>query len=240
MKKKLFTILTILLVAFTAIAQDKKDKKKKTTKDAPKLTVVEVVDVPPTTPVPPPQKPANGSLFTDSAVNGNLLSDFKAQRIGDLVFVDVVETNTATVNSSAERSRDAGNLGGLAPAISAIPVAGASTVGSVIQGLGQRKFEGSGSTQRQSNVRARITARVIEVLPNGDLRIEAVKLVKINRETETLAVTGIIRRNDLAGDNSIDTISIGDLRVEFNGKGIASADNAPGWLSRFFEKINPF
>jgi flagellar L-ring protein precursor FlgH len=77
-------------------------------------------------------------------------------------------------------------------------------------------------------------------LPNGDLRIEAVKLVKINKETEQLAVTGIVRRNDLGGDNSIETLSIGDLRVEFNGKGIASADNAPGWLARFFEKINPF
>lgn len=240
MKTKIFTILIILSLIFNVAAQDKKDKKKKASKEPPKLTVVEVLDVPPVASIPPPQKPANGSLFTDSAVNGNLLGDFKAQRIGDLVFVDVVETNTATVNSSAERSRDSGNLGGLAPAISAIPITGASTVGSVIQGLGQRKFEGSGSTQRRSNVRARITARVIEVLPNGDLRIEAVKLVKINKETEALAVSGIIRRNDLGGDNSIETLSIGDLRVEFNGKGIASADNAPGWLSRFFEKINPF
>lgn len=239
MKTHIFTILTILVIAFAINAQDKKDKKKKS-KEPPKLTVVEVLDVPPAIPTPTPQKPANGSLFTDSAVNGNLLGDFKAGRVGDLVFVDVVETNTATVNSSAERSRDSGNLGGLAPAVSAIPIAGASTVGSVIQGLGQRKFEGSGSTQRRSNVRARITARVIEVLPNGDLRIEAVKLVKINKETEALAVTGIVRRNDLGGDNSIETLSIGDLRVEFNGKGIASADNAPGWLARFFEKINPF
>lgn len=239
MKTKIFTILTILSITFAVIGQDKKEKKKKSN-EPPKLTVVEVLDVPPVVPVPTPQKPANGSLFTDSASNGNLLGDFKAQRIGDLVFVDVVETNTATVSSGAKRSRDSGNLGGLAPAISAIPIAGASTVGSVIEGLGQRKFEGSGSTQRSSSVKARITARVIEVLPNGDLRIEAVKLVKINRETETLAVTGIVRRNDLGGDNSIDTISIGDLRVEFNGKGIASQDNAPGWLARLFERINPF
>ena len=99
---------------------------------------------------------------------------------------------------------------------------------------------GKGSTQRSSNVRARITARVVEVLPNGDLRVEAVKLVKINKETEQIAVTGIIRRNDLAADNSVTTLEVGDLRVEFNGKGIASADNAPGWLARIFEKINPF
>ena len=72
------------------------------------------------------------------------------------------------------------------------------------------------------------------------MRIEAVKLVKINKETEQLAVTGIVRSNDLASDNSIATTSVGDLKVEFNGKGIASADNAPGWLFRFFDKVNPF
>ena len=46
---------------------------------------------------PAPQKPANGSLFTDSATNGNFLADFKARRVGDLVFVDIVESSEATV-----------------------------------------------------------------------------------------------------------------------------------------------
>ncbi len=188
----------------------------------------------------PVAKPANGSLFTDGAANGNLLVDFKARNIGDLVFVDVVEENTATVSSGAKRDRDSGTLGGIAPLISALPINGASTAGDVVTGLGKRKFEGKGSTQRNSKVQARITARVVEVLPNGDLRIEAVKLVKINKETEKLAVSGIVRQRDLQNDNSIETNFIGDLRVEFNGKGVASADNAPGWLSRLFEKVLPF
>ena len=166
--------------------------------------------------------------------------DFKARNIGDLVFVDVIETSRATVSSGADRSRNSGNVGGLTGLIGALPIAGAATAGAVVGGLGTREYSGSGSTERNSNVRARITARVIEVLPNGDLRIQAIKLVKINKETEQLAVTGIVRSRDLAADNSIPTIAIGDLRVEFNGKGIASKDNAPGWLYRLFDKINPF
>ena len=240
MKIKLLTLVVILFTTLAINAQDKDKKKKKKNNDQPVLTVVEVAEKPPVIPIPEPQKPANGSLFTDQSMNGNLLVDFKAQRLGDLVFIDIVETNSATVSSGAKRERDSGNLGGLSTAVSALPIPGASTVGSVLNGLGQRKFEGKGSTQRSSNVRARITARVVEVLPNGDLRVEAVKLVKINKETEEVAVTGIVRRNDLAADNSVTTLEVGDLRVEFNGKGIASADNAPGWLARIFEKINPF
>jgi flagellar L-ring protein FlgH len=239
MKIKLFMLTIIILSLLTAaFAQSKKDKKKK--KDQPRLTVVEVRDAPPAVPVAETPKPANGSLFTDNAAGGNLLRDFKARQVGDLVFVDVVETSTATVSSSAKRNRDSGNLGGIVPLLSAIPVGGVQAAAPVVGEMGKRKFEGNGTTERESKVRARITARVIEVLPNGDMRIEAVKLVKINKETEQLAVTGIVRPNDLASDNSIETILVGDLRVEFNGKGIASADNAPGWLFRLFDKISPF
>ncbi len=237
--KTLLTLSLIFLLSVTAPAQDKKEKKKN--KKQPQLTVVEIQETPPVveTPVVQP-KPANGSLFTDNAANANLLIDFKARRVGDLVFVDVIEENTANVSSSANRKRDSGTVGGVGTIAGALPLPGAAIAGTVVGALGARKFDGKGATQRNSNVNARITARVVEVLPNGDLRIEALKLVKINKETEQLAVTGIVRPNDLNGDNSINSYFVGDLRVEFNGKGVASADNAPGWLFRLFEKISPF
>lgn len=247
MKLRIFSTLLIILAAFFGInAQEKKSEKKKKNKDQPKLTVVQIEEMPTAEipverlPFPAQQPTSNGSLFSDGAKNTNLLIDFKARNIGDLVFVDVIETSTATVSSEADRQRNSGNVGGLVGLVGALPLGGAETAASVIGGLGTREYNGSGSTGRKSNVRARITARVIEVLPNGDLRIQAVKLVKINKETEQLAVTGIVRSKDLAADNSIPTIAIGDLRVEFNGKGIASKDNAPGWLYRLFDKINPF
>src|SRR4051812_44758830 len=124
MKIKLLILVMTLFTALSVTAQDTKEKKKKKN-DQPKLTVVEVAEKPPVIPVPEPQKPANGSLFTDSSVNGNLLADFKAGRLGDLVFIDIVETTSATVQSGAKRERDSGNLGGLSTAVSAIPIAGA-------------------------------------------------------------------------------------------------------------------
>jgi flagellar L-ring protein FlgH len=185
-------------------------------------------------------RPANGSLYSDDAANASLLSDFKPRRVGDLVFIDVVEQSAGSVESGAKRARDTGALGGLVGAIGAVPVPGAAVAGAVIGGLGGRKYEGKGSTNRTSNMRARIVARVTEVLPNGDLRLEAFKSVKLNKEHERLALSGVVRQRDVAADNSVPTTSVGDLRVELNGKGVASADNAPGWLYRLFEKIAPF
>lgn len=242
MKLKILTILTIFFLSISAsLAQNKKVKKekKKENKNAPELKIAPIEETPPII-IPAPIPPQNGSLFSESSSNANLLRDFKARQVGDLVFVDVVEQSKATVESSAKRNRDSGNLGGLVPLVNALPVNGAATVGAVLPELGKRKFEGTGTTERTSKINARITARVVEVLPNGDLRIQAVKMVKINKETEQLAVTGIVRPNNLSKDNSIDTNFIGDLRVEINGKGIASADNAPGWLFRVFDKLSPF
>ena len=55
-----------------------------------------------------------------------------------------------------------------------------------------------------------------------------------------LTLTGIVRPSDVDTNNVVPTTFIGDLRVELNGKGVASADNAPGWLFRLFEKVSPF
>ncbi len=239
MKNYLQLILIVVLLALTVSAQEEKRTKKHA---PPQLAIAKIEDAPPSELIPPapPEKSANGSLFTDNAQNGNLLNDFKARHLGDLVFVDVVETSTAVVSSGANRKRDSGTLGGVGALAGALPIPGAAVAGTIVGALGQRKFEGAGSTTRKSDVRARIAARVVEVLPNGDLRIEALKQVKINKETEQLAVTGIVRTNDLKADNSVPTVLIGNLRVDFNGKGVASADNAPGWLFRLFEKITPF
>ncbi|HEX4949594.1 MAG TPA: flagellar basal body L-ring protein FlgH [Blastocatellia bacterium] len=185
-------------------------------------------------------RPANGSLFTPDAQSTELLADFRARRIGDLVFVDVVEGSTASVSSTAKRTRDSGTLGGLVTAAGALPAPGAAVIAGAAGALGNRKFEGKGNTGRTSDLRSRIAARVIEVLPNGDLRIEALKTVRINEETEKLMLSGIVRQRDLTNDNVVLTTAVGDLHVELNGKGVASADNAPGWLFRLFEKIAPF
>ncbi|HET6976321.1 MAG TPA: flagellar basal body L-ring protein FlgH [Pyrinomonadaceae bacterium] len=187
------------------------------------------------------EKPAaTGSLFHDNAPGVNLVTDFKAHALGDLVFIEVVEISTATVSSNAARGRDSSTLGGLVGLIAALPAPGAALTSGVVGGLGQRKFEGKGSTGRQSSLRARIAARVVEVLPNGDLRIEAEKVLKVNKEDERLILSGIARTRDISADNVVPSTLVGDLKVALNGKGVASADNQPGWLFRLLDKVSPF
>lgn len=237
--KILLGLVVLALLPLTgAQAQGKKKKKGAPTASPETLQAAERFAE--AAPAPTPAPRANGSLFTEDAPGGNLFDDFRPRRVGDLVFVDVVESSEASVSSNAKRGRDSGALGGIVGAAGALPVPGAAVIAGVAGGLGSRKFEGKGSTGRQSDLRARIAARVVEVLPNGDMRVEAQKFVKINKEDERLQLSGIVRRRDVSAQNSVPTTAVGDLRVELNGKGVASADNAPGWLFRLFEKIAPF
>jgi flagellar L-ring protein precursor FlgH len=240
-RKNIIVAVAALLLSFHChvVNADEKGEKKKKDKSTTAKTLVEV-PTPPVKPAPTPVPPANGSLFSDGAAGGSLLTDFKPQRVGDLVFIDVVEASSATVTSKASRSRDSGTLGGVVGALGAVPIPAVAAVGGVIGGIGVRKYEGKGSTERTSAFKARITARVIEVLPNGDLRIQAVKLVKINKEDESLSLSGIVRTRDVSPDNSIPSTAVGDLTIALNGKGVASADNQPGWLYRLIDKVSPF
>jgi len=235
-KYKLICVSIITLAVLTAPLSTRADEKQKKKKKNEPPPVIVTAPVP--RPTPPP--PANGSLFTDYAPSTDLFGDFIARRVGDLVFVDVIETSAASVSSGAKRSRESDTIAGLTGLIGALPVAGAATTAGVIAGMGKRKYEGSGSTERKSTLTARVAARVIQVLPNGDLVIEAQKMVKINKEEERLTLSGIVRRSDLTAGNAIPTTAIGELQVALNGKGVASADNAPGWLYRLFDKITPF
>jgi flagellar L-ring protein precursor FlgH len=227
--------LLVLCLFWSVPGQDAKKndkKKKKETKE------VVAVPEPTRTAAPPAPMFSNGSLFRENS--GNLLVDFKATFVGDLVFIDVIEQSAANVTSNAKRERDSGAGGGLVGLVSSLPLSGAATAASAFNGLGKRDFEGKGETGRTSSLNARIAARVVEVLPNGDLRVEAQKMVKINREDEMLILSGVVRRRDVGANNSIPTSMVGDLRVTLNGKGVASADNSPGWLFRLFEKMSPF
>jgi flagellar L-ring protein FlgH len=227
-------ITIILVVIFIMTSSIIADTKKKKPPEPPPPAAA------PAVPAAAPARPTNGSLFTDEGRNVDLYGDFKPHRVGDLVFIDVIESSAASVSSSANSSRDSGTLGTSFINALQLPADIASGTSSVIGALGNRKFEGKGSTDRKTALRARIAARVVGVMPNGDLRIEAAKSVKINKEEETLTLSGLVRPRDVSPDNAIASTSVADLSVQLNGKGVASANNGPGWLTRFLEKISPF
>jgi flagellar L-ring protein precursor FlgH len=104
----------------------------------------------------------------------------------------------------------------------------------------ERKHAGTGEIKTSEEFTAKVTAEVIEILPNGQLVLEAKKRVKIGEETTTLVLTGRCRPQDVASDNSIDSDRVADTNIQYNPKGAVGDANKRGLLTRVFDFVNIF
>lgn len=182
----------------------------------------------------------NPSLFSADSPNLFLFRDQKARHVGDIVTIQVVENATAT-NSATTATQKKGDVSLSVPALGGIEKgASALNFSNILQGAGGINFNGTGSTSRTGQLQAAISARIVEVLPNGDLRLEGNKEVAINGERQLLTIKGLVRVKDVSPNNQVLSTSIADMAVLFNGKGVVADANKPGWLYKVFRVITPF
>jgi flagellar L-ring protein precursor FlgH len=181
-----------------------------------------------------------GSLFSDSAPNLFLFRDFKARNLNDILTIQINESATATnsANTSTTKEGDvsvkAPGLGGLERGASALNFA------NILSGASALNFAGQGSTSRTGQLQAFVSAKVVQVFPNGDLGIEGIKEVMINRERQVLRIRGIVRPKDVTPNNVVLSTAIANMEVIFDGKGIVSDANKPGFLYRLLQWVTPF
>lgn len=186
------------------------------------------------------QNPDPASLFSANAPNLFLYRDIKARNVGDILTIQVVENASAT-NTATTATQKKGDVSLNAPAVLGIEKgSSALNFSNILQGAGGLNFNGTGSTSRSGQLQAEISARVIQVLPNGDLRIEGTKEVTINGEKQTLTIGGLVRSHDVTPGNIVSSTSIANMDVKYDGKGVVADANKQGWLYKFFQKISPF
>src|SRR3989442_10635790 len=182
----------------------------------------------------------SGSLYSDSAPNVFLFRDFKARSVNDILTIQINESSTAS-NSANTASKKEGNISVKAPTLLGLEKTGrALNLADILSGSSALNFAGQGSTTRTGQLQAFVSARVVQVLPNGDLAIEGVKEVTINREHQVLRIRGIVRTRDISPNNVILSTAIANMEVVFDGKGIVSDANKPGFLYRLLKWITPF
>jgi flagellar L-ring protein precursor FlgH len=167
-----------------------------------------------------------------SNVSRSLFADQKAAGVGDAVMIYVVETSSASNDARTNASRESG----LSFAASgqfdqtALPSVGAN-IGST------NDFKGQGSTRSEGSMRARVSARVDSVLPNGNLFVQGSRKITINGEEQEIKISGIIRPSDIQSDNSVYSYNISDANIAIQGKGMVADAQEPGWLTKFFHWI---
>jgi flagellar L-ring protein precursor FlgH len=176
--------------------------------------------------------PAPGSWMN------SLMTDTRARHLNDLVTVRVIESITASgtadsaVNKASGASVGVPNLLGLEGKLPALV-----DPSNLVSAKTSTTFKGGGTTNRAGDVTAVITARVAEVLPNGDLVVEGVREIEINGDRQIVILTGVARVADIAPGNVVLSTALGQLQIRYFGRGLIKDSLSPGWLIRVLNKV---
>jgi len=203
----------------------------------------------------PPGIPTVGSVWghtgamaaVSTAGQSNIYSDPLAHSVGDLVTIVVdlqnsieKDQNTTTAKTTAVDA-----------VINALlyPNDGTSKgynfynyhgVSPTTQWNSAQSFNGGGTVKNSEVTSTTIQARVVGVLPNGVLQIEARRLSKAGDEDTAMIMTGLVRPEDLSSANSISSSQVAELQIVQKGKGTLTANQRKGWLTKLYETIEPF
>ena len=100
--------------------------------------------------------------------------------------------------------------------------------------------EGVGTVNRSETLQTNVAAVVTQILPNGNMVIEGRQEVRVNFELRELIVAGIVRPEDIASDNTIESAKIAEARIAYGGRGQLTDVQQPRYGTQFLDVIMPF
>ncbi len=189
------------------------------------------------------QMTANPSLWPDEAQGASLFRDHRAFQSMDIITVLISESSEGKkkadtkADSKFSISAAISNFFGLEvdklgnPNVDPTALVNATT---------DSKLDTKGETKRTGELTAKMSAIILEVLPNGLLRIEGTKIISVNNEEEIMVLSGLVRPRDIDASNRIESDRVANMRIDFYGRGVLADQQTPGWGVKLFEYVWPF
>lgn len=171
--------------------------------------------------------------------------DHRAKEIGDILTVKLSLADSATLENKTERDRDdredrdLAQLAGLPQKLIKNHLTGANP-SELLNFGGTSATNGDGTIERKETVALTFAAVITQILPNGAMVINGRQEVRVNYELRELLVTGVIRPEDIASDNTISHEKIAEMRVAYGGRGTISDLQQPRWGFQLFDILYPF
>ncbi|HWR38003.1 MAG TPA: flagellar basal body L-ring protein FlgH [Patescibacteria group bacterium] len=166
------------------------------------------------------------SLWSESAPSANLFGDRKARAIGDILTIVISESSAATRtgNTSNTKAASADIKGS----------AGIIKFNDVLSGSSDDSYTAKGSITNSNTVSGRLTVKVTEIKPNGNLVVSGTQMIKQNKDEQKIIISGVVRPEDISADNTVLSSYVADAEIRIDGKGPISDKQRQGILTQIF------
>ena len=241
----LATLLAPLLLAGCGTLQRLSDVGRPPAMTAPGDPTQEAAWRPLTMPMPTPQTatPQANSLWRSGS--RAFFKDQRAATVGDILTVLVNIADAASLKNNTAANRKASetlglpNLFGLET--TAIPrLLTGATLDKLVGLSSANGNTGTGEMKRDETVTLKLAGVVTQVLPNGNLVVAARQEVRVNSELRELAVSGVIRPQDIGSDNTVRHDRMAEARIAYGGRGQLTDLQTPRWGQQVLDIVLPF
>ena len=167
--------------------------------------------------------------------------DQRAAQVGDLITVLVNMKDTANLKNVTSAVRAGSETAGV-PNFFGLEKMVPSTVtpGSLVSTTSNNSNVGTGQIQRNEAVTLRLAGVVTQVLANGNLVVAASQEFMVNSELRELKVTGVIRPQDIASDNTVAHDRMAEARIAYGGRGTLTDLQRARWGQQMMDILAPF
>ena len=104
----------------------------------------------------------------------------------------------------------------------------------------QARIQANGNLADREGIRYRIAAEVVDVLPNGNVVLEARKSIRSNRDVWEYTLTGTLSSDKVNRDLTAVSEDVANLRIEKRQQGKIYDSTKRGWGLRMLDKLIPF
>jgi flagellar L-ring protein FlgH len=98
----------------------------------------------------------------------------------------------------------------------------------------------TGQLDTTESLKFEIAATIAAVLPNGNIVLEAHRVVQNNNEQWMHSLSGVCRREDIGPNNVVLSKDIANLRVKKEELGQIRDSYKRGWLTKWWDQFGPF
>jgi flagellar L-ring protein precursor FlgH len=167
--------------------------------------------------------------------------DQRAAQVGDIITVLVKMNDAANLKNVTSATRASSESGGI-PNFFGLEAMLPKAVNpaTLISASSANSNAGTGQIQRTEAVTLRLAGIITQVLPNGNLVVAASQQFMVNSELRDLRVTGVIRPQDIASDNTVLHDRMAEARISYGGRGQLTDLQRARWGQQMMDILAPF